>query len=73
MNTFYDSANHPKPLVKHCFEATGKVDKTPYETCRLRRFLEPFMQNGTEKYQKSITFIRENEDVLRFCKSSKNR
>ncbi len=29
----------------------------PYKTCRLLILLGPFLQNGTENYQKSIGFI----------------
>ena len=28
----------------------------PYKTCRLRSLLEPFLQKGIQKYQKSIRF-----------------
>ena len=63
--------NIKKLLVKQCFEATGKVDKTPYKTCRLRRLLEPFMQNRPGKYQKALGFSVKVDDNWGLRKMSK--
>ena len=49
-------AKHRKPLVKQRFEASGKVDKIPYKTCRLWSLLGPFLRFGLQKYQKRIRF-----------------
>ncbi len=43
----------------------------PYKTRRLRSLLEPFLQNGPKKYQKSIRFPVKVDDILGLCKMSK--
>ena len=60
-----------KPLVKHCFEATGKVDKIPYTTCRLRRLLEQFLQNRPKIIKKTITFSLKIDSVSCISETSK--
>ena len=45
-----------KPLVKQRFEASKKLMKIPYKTCRLWSLLGSFLRNGIKKHQKSITF-----------------
>ena len=44
----------------------------PYKTCRLRSLLEPFLQNGTKKYQKGLGFPLKVDDNLGLCKISKS-
>ncbi len=58
--------NIKKPLVKQRFEATGKVDKIPYKTCRLRRLLERFEIFGPQKYQKALGFHSKFNAILAF-------
>ena len=43
----------------------------PYKTCRLRRLLEPFLQNGPKKYQKALGFSVKVDAILRLRKTSK--
>ena len=64
--------NIKKALVKQCFEATGKVDKIPYKTCRLRRLLEPFVTFRPEKYQKALGFSLKMQCDSCISETSKN-
>ena len=50
-----------KHWLHNVLELPEKLLKIPYKTCRLWRLLRPFSQNGSEKYQKSIRFIRKTE------------
>ena len=63
--------NIKKALVKQYFEATGKVNKTPYKTCRLRRLLEPFVNFRPEKHQKALGFYSKFNAFLAFPKHQK--
>ena len=52
-------------------ERPEKLMKIPYRTCRLLILLGPFLQNGTEKYQKALGVSVKVECVLRSGKTSK--
>ncbi len=57
--------NIKKPLVKQCFEASRKVDKIPYKTCRLWSHLSYFCEMASKSIKKALGFSVKVEDVLR--------
>ena len=53
---FYDFTKHQKTLVKQRFGRSKKVDKIPYQTCRLLILLGTFREKAFKSIKKGLGF-----------------